>query len=293
MRDSLEQLRELYEQSDRVRCSFRDVAQARPIYERYVEFVAHHAPARGKLLDAGCGTGWSTYFFAEAGFEATGVDLNPGAFEPPALPNLAFMNGSVVNLPFDDNSFAVVTAHQVLEHIPDPARMLSEMNRVLRPGGLLCIVGPNLLSLANCLRAGLHAWRNRPLRRILIRGPETPRHPFGNTFPEACASSLMTVVRVIRKKLQRQVSFTYREPDLRPPFHGDNDAVYLCNPLDVGRYLRTLGFTVLRDVALRRTKWTRMLAGGTWVAARKPTPAESGVMSANLPASSAAGITAS
>jgi SAM-dependent methyltransferase len=252
-----------------VRCTFQDIEAARANYARYVDFVASFGEAGARLLDVGCGTGWSAYFFAERGFTATGVDLNPNAFETPALPNLGLYAGSALELSFNDEEFDIVTAHQALEHVPQPKRMLQEMLRVLRPGGLLCIVGPNLVSVGNCLRAGLHAFKNRPLRRVLLRGPGMPRHPFGNTVPEAAAHLAFTLVRILHKTFARESRFIMRDPDVIPPFHGDNDAMYLCNPLDVSKYLRNQGCQMLRTTALGRTVLTRMIAGGTWVAARK------------------------
>jgi hypothetical protein len=148
--------------------------------------------------------------------------------------------------------------------------MLDEMVRVLRPGGVLWIVGPNLISVGNCLRALASARRNRPLRRVFVRGPGKPRHPFGKTAPEAVVQLAVTLGRIARKAFEREPRFLLREPDLVPPFHGDNDAVYRCNPLDVARYLRRRGCTILRTVALGRSTLTRMIAGGTWVAARTP-----------------------
>jgi SAM-dependent methyltransferase len=271
MNPALDQLRRLYEDGDAVRCSFSDRERAAPIYERYVAFVAHHAVPGAALLDVGCGTGWSSYFFAEKGFATTGVDLNPKAFETPALPNLVLRVGSAVELPFGNEEFDIVAAHQTLEHIPQPTVMLQEMVRVLRPGGVVCIVGPNLISIGNCLRAGLHACKNRPWQRVLWRGAGMPRHPFGNTVPEALAQLMVTGARIVRKSFERDPRFLMREPDLVPPFHGDNDAVYLCNPLDVSKYFRKQGCHVLRSAALGRPRFTRMLAGGTWVAARKAT----------------------
>jgi len=51
----------------------------------------------------------------------------------------------VLSLPYDDQSFEVVMAAHVLEHLPDPERALSEMNRVLKPGGMvfLCVTRPS------------------------------------------------------------------------------------------------------------------------------------------------------
>ncbi|UPJ41133.1 methyltransferase domain-containing protein [Bradyrhizobium sp. 40] len=61
------------------------------------------------------------------------------------------------NLPFADDSFDVVTACEVLEHLDRfPGRLLSEMRRVLRPGGYLCITVPNVASVANIIRLIFH-----------------------------------------------------------------------------------------------------------------------------------------
>jgi len=52
---------------------------------------------------------------------------------------VGFCAGSVLALPFDDTSVDVVHAHQVLQHLADPVAALSEMARVLRPGGILAV----------------------------------------------------------------------------------------------------------------------------------------------------------
>ena len=122
-----------------------------------------------------------------------------------------------------------------------------------------------------------YVWWNRPRWTILFRSRGMPRHPIGNTLPEVACSLFVALARIIRKSISPHAAFTMRKPDLRPPFHSDNDALYLCNPLDLIRYFRSLGCEVLLDVALGRPGWTRMLAGGTWVAAR--TPPETGPVS--------------
>jgi SAM-dependent methyltransferase len=53
--------------------------------------------------------------------------------------NLEFRVGSVYDLAFDDASFDVVHAHQVLQHLTDPVAALREMRRVLRAGGVLAV----------------------------------------------------------------------------------------------------------------------------------------------------------
>ena len=76
-----------------------------------------------------------------------GLDAAPGALEA-ARATLAerglsgqveLTTGDVMALPFDDDSFDVVHAHQVLQHLGDPVGALTEMRRVARPGGIVAV----------------------------------------------------------------------------------------------------------------------------------------------------------
>lgn len=60
-----------------------------------------------------------------------------------------------------------------------------------------------------------------------------------------------------------------REPDLTPPFHGDNDACYLCNPIDISRYLHQNRCDILVNGKPGRFPGARLIAGGTYIVARK------------------------
>jgi ubiquinone/menaquinone biosynthesis C-methylase UbiE len=101
-----------------------------------------------RLLDVGCGPGSITRGLAErvAPGETVGLDLSretlAAARDDAAargLGNLRYEEGSVYALPFADASFDVVYAHQVLQHLREPAAALREMLRVLRPGGLVAV----------------------------------------------------------------------------------------------------------------------------------------------------------
>jgi len=235
----------------------------------YTDFICAHAQS-GKLLDTGCGAGWGSAVLAERGFDVTGLDLHR-AFQPSPSHNLRFTTGSALALPFPDKTFDVVSSYAMLEHIPDPQRALDEMIRVIKPSGLFILVGPNLLSPAVSLMAlTRYVWKNRPVRRILLRDAETPKHPFGNTLPEVLAALSKNLYQISRKALYGEPQFLLREPDMRPPFHGDNDASYLCTPIDIVKYLQRHGCEIIRDAKPGRGRWTRTLAGGTWIVARKP-----------------------
>ncbi|WP_439625393.1 class I SAM-dependent methyltransferase [Gemmata sp.] len=261
----------MYRTADRVRAAGLTGDTSALMYQGYVEFVRAFVPA-GSVLDVGCGNGWSSHWFAEQGLDATGVDLNPRAFEPAVRADLRFVEGNATRLPFPDGTFDAVAAHACLEHISNPEGALREMIRVARPGGVVCVVGPNLLSFGQSFRAlTRYVWQARPQRRIIFRDAEMPRHPFGNTLPEALAYLAYHLFLASQKCLSRRPAFTMRRPDDRPPFHADNDACYLCNPIDLARYFRQRNCEVLRDAALGRPGWTRLIAGGTWIAARTPT----------------------
>ncbi|MGV9315822.1 methyltransferase domain-containing protein [Streptomyces sp. NPDC003691] len=101
-----------------------------------------------RILDIGCGPGTITADLAALvpGGRVTGVDLAPEivdrAREHAAERNLAnteFAVADVNALRYEDDSFDVVHAHQVLQHVGDPVGALREMRRVCRPGGLVAV----------------------------------------------------------------------------------------------------------------------------------------------------------
>jgi len=103
---------------------------------------------RMSLLDVGCGLGTITVDLAEAvapgevvGIDAAATVLDEARAHAAArgADNVRFEAGDVYRLPFDDASFDVVHAHQVLQHLTDPVAALCEMRRVARPGGLVAV----------------------------------------------------------------------------------------------------------------------------------------------------------
>jgi 2-polyprenyl-6-hydroxyphenyl methylase/3-demethylubiquinone-9 3-methyltransferase len=100
---------------------------------------------RPRVLDVGCGDGRITGLVAATGAQVTGVDpsevaLGRARAAHPELPFLApAKDGS---LPFADSSFDVVVCINVLEHVADTQRLMSEARRVLGPGGRLAVAVP-------------------------------------------------------------------------------------------------------------------------------------------------------
>ena len=105
---------------------------------------------RGKrVLDAGCGAGYGSAELAQSAERVTGVDIAPEAVEFARAhyerPNLTFEQASCTELPFDDGSFDLVVAFEVIEHLEDWKGFLREVRRVLAPAGQLIVSTPNKL----------------------------------------------------------------------------------------------------------------------------------------------------
>jgi SAM-dependent methyltransferase len=266
--------------NEKVRGEFADnLDEAAKYYQRYVAFVMRHLKKRpARILDVGCGNGWSTYLFRKEGHEAIGTDLPAVRLEAQTIDeSLPYVAADVQRLPFDRETFDAVAMHAVLEHVPEPERALRESLRVLRQGGRLIVVGPHLLSVGLSIRFAAWETIKAILRggRWTKRSPDTAFHPFGNTLPETYQHLAHHAWQTIRKLAgERPGRFLSRQPDPRPPFHGDNDACYFCNPMDlIGWAKQTEGVRPIRwwapDRHAARLLWP--FTGGTWVVMEKST----------------------
>jgi ubiquinone/menaquinone biosynthesis C-methylase UbiE len=97
--------------------------------------------AHGRLLDVGCGTKPYQEIFADSVSEHIGVDLPANASANPEAKNVEAYS-MLPHLPFKDESFDVVLATEVLEHVSEPSGALAEINRVLKPDGVLLLTTP-------------------------------------------------------------------------------------------------------------------------------------------------------
>ncbi|MEA1901967.1 MAG: class I SAM-dependent methyltransferase [Actinomycetota bacterium] len=86
-----------------------------------------------RVLEVGCGQGHLTKRLADRGVDITGIDANPNAREVSECDRVFYMRGEA--LEFDDATFDAVLSVHALEHIPDIEGAISEMARVLKPGG--------------------------------------------------------------------------------------------------------------------------------------------------------------
>jgi 2-polyprenyl-3-methyl-5-hydroxy-6-metoxy-1,4-benzoquinol methylase len=96
-----------------------------------------------KMLDIGCGSGFSLLVAKSMGADAYGVEADPNVQVLAKELNLAIHQGSIHDHPFPGVSFDVVVLNQVIEHIPEPGLALQVIADRLAPGGRIILVFPN------------------------------------------------------------------------------------------------------------------------------------------------------
>ena len=99
-----------------------------------------------RILDIGCGTGANLEMLSQFG-EAEGVDVSDDALEFCRLKGLNAQKGLAERLPFDDGTFDLTTALDVVEHLDDDVAGLREMHRVTKKGGFSLIFVPAYMFL--------------------------------------------------------------------------------------------------------------------------------------------------
>jgi ubiquinone/menaquinone biosynthesis C-methylase UbiE len=142
-------------------------------------FLLPHLTADMALLDVGCGPGSITLDLASRVALAHGIDPKPEAITAAeearsrtGASNVSFSRGDAYHLPFEEECFDVVFAHQVLQHLGDPVGALREMRRVLRPEGLLAVRDADYGTM-------VHAPHQPRLDEWLVTYVETARHAGG------------------------------------------------------------------------------------------------------------------
>ena len=128
------------------------IERGRPSYswrfgqDRRLEMVRRFVPLEGaRVLDIGCGIGTYVRRFRHYTDDVHGVDVEPDRVAEASLelPNIHLASGEA--LPFPDDHFDVVFSNEVIEHVDDDRKTISEAVRVTKPGGTIVIFAPNRL----------------------------------------------------------------------------------------------------------------------------------------------------
>jgi SAM-dependent methyltransferase len=109
--------------------------------------AARFIDARDRVLEIGSGDGYGAAHLATAGKSVIACDMDPDVLQESrgryTAPQLRFLASDAVALPFPSETFDLVVAFQVIEHIPGDQEFLCEMNRVLKQEGRLILTTPN------------------------------------------------------------------------------------------------------------------------------------------------------
>lgn len=195
--------------------------------------VAGLPPGQGRrLLDVGCGSGDFLLRMRARGWDVLGVEPDPVAAAAARRNDLDVRDGMLADAEFPDDTFDAIVLSHVIEHVHDPIALLQECGRVLRPGGMLVLMTPNLTSVGH--RKFGADWR----------GLEPPRHlhVFSVESLAACVqrvgltvSEVRTSARLVRgiwwvsHSIQHQAGRRKRAPR-------------------IGAYLASWGMSLVEDV---------------------------------------------
>jgi len=146
-RPTLEELKELYKEKD----AHIDPAREKDLFmhrfKRIIKTIERFKK-KGKLLDIGCSYGYFLKLAQGYGWETYGIEISDyvSHYCRQKL-NLNVFTGDVREAHYPSQYFDVITMFHVLEHVLDPLDYLREINRILKPDGLIVVEVPNIGSL--------------------------------------------------------------------------------------------------------------------------------------------------
>lgn len=160
--------------------------------KRIIEQNLKMAPEKINALEVGCGGGILCEEIAKMGFLTTGIDPSNASLSAATKHSrennleIKYLNGTGENLPFQSNSFEIVFCCDVLEHVHDLPKVIFEISRVLKPGGVFIYDTFNRTNFSKIsaikilqewkrwaiMPAGLHVWemfiKPKEIRSLLI-----------------------------------------------------------------------------------------------------------------------------
>ena len=123
------------------------------VFQRSLDAIeARRGLSKGTLLDIGCGYGFFLELALQRGWRVNGVEPCAHARAYAASKSIKVDSEDLFDQAYKNEMFDVVTLFYVLEHLPSPLKYLKEINRILKPGGLLLVRVPHTTPLVKLLK---------------------------------------------------------------------------------------------------------------------------------------------
>jgi ubiquinone/menaquinone biosynthesis C-methylase UbiE len=142
--------------------------------ERFLTTVSRLCPSPGEVLDFGCGSGEIAAALADCGWRVAGRDLSPMMIETARTkwPDRSIEWGTLeptADLPFANGRFDIAISSSVLEYLQDLPAHLSQIARVVRPGGWYLATVPDMRHPARAAEARKLRFARNPVLNVLTR----------------------------------------------------------------------------------------------------------------------------
>jgi ubiquinone/menaquinone biosynthesis C-methylase UbiE len=136
------------------------------LYSFWIRKLKKFVPKGAKILEVGCGAGYFLKWL-EKEYNVAGIDISVDALEIAKrnLKQASLYLGSAEDLPFENNSFSVVIAFDLIEHLKKPSKFFAEAYRVLLPRGFLLISTPNPESFGSKVKGRKIEFKNLPYEK--------------------------------------------------------------------------------------------------------------------------------
>jgi ubiquinone/menaquinone biosynthesis C-methylase UbiE len=196
------------------RAYFESLLLARSRYAGWMDEALGYRTTHGlDVLDVGCGQGIDLARYAMAGSRPIGIDLTPRHaalaqkhLDAMDLPGSAFV-ADAESIPIADRSFDRVSSNGVLHHTPLILRALSEIQRVLRPGGEARVILYN--------RNSFHYWMTQVAYRGILRGELLRERSMAGVLSKGVEYSHIGARPLVRVYSPTQVRRLMREAGFR------------------------------------------------------------------------------
>jgi ubiquinone/menaquinone biosynthesis C-methylase UbiE len=133
-------------------------------WQRRVKMLTSHISSSDNVLEIGCGTGYFTKEIAKTRARVTAIDISPELLQiaKEEIPdtNVSFVIENAYDLSFEANSFDSIVGSSVLHHL-EIEKAISEMFRVLKPGGSLFFTEPNMMNPQIALQKNIPALKRK------------------------------------------------------------------------------------------------------------------------------------